>query len=447
VRAINSEAEGGRLSTRESLPRSGERGGRPLDKAVVRSLPLMAHRLKALLVQTVFSAHGGAAGVAAWMVEALKTRYDLTLLTWAPADLDRINTTYGTSLKHDDVGWVFPNPIARHLVELIPDNTWDWQKRSWLMRVCKRIHQRYDVLLTGDAEFDFGRPGVQYVHYPWMGPSYVDMQEYGRVDGWRIVPALARRVYRPWMKTANFRFDTMLPNLTLVNSNWTAQEYRRFYGREAQTVYPPAAGQFPQTAWDERQDEFVAISRLEVDKNHDRIVAILKKVRQEHPQIKLHIVGTRLRSLKGGRDYRRLRALIDPEADWVILHEDMPRTALMELLGKIRYGIHLFEKEHFGMAIAEMTRGGLIPFVHDSGGQVEIVTHPALRFRTDEEAEASIGRILKDAGLRERVRGLLRESGRRFTPERFCAELLRWTELCQTSERSETANDYRGSVR
>jgi glycosyltransferase involved in cell wall biosynthesis len=380
------------------------------------------------MIQTIFSAHGGAAAVAAWMVEALKKPYDLTLLTWIPADLERMNSIYGTTLKEEDVQWVFPNPIARRLIGLIPDNTWDWQKRSWLMRVCKRIHQDYDVLVTSDSEFDFGRPGVQYVHYPWMGPSYADNQKFGSVKGWRIVPALLLRVYRPWMKTAQFSFERMMLNLTMANSDWTAQEYRDFYGRDAETVYPPAPGEYPQAEWDQRRDEFVMISRLEIDKNHKRIVALLKKVRQQHPQIKLHIVGTHLRSRKGERDYRRLRAVIDPEADWVILHEDMPRADLMRLLGEIRYGIHLFAKEHFGMAIAEMTRGGLIPFVHDSGGQVEIVIDPALRFRTDEEASARIQTMLTDAELRERVRGILQESGERFTTERFGAELVQWVE-------------------
>ena len=108
----------------------------------------------------------------------------------------------------------------------IPDNTWAWQKRSWLMRVCKRIHRDFDVLLTSDSEFDFGRPGVQYVHYLWMGPRYREIQKYGSLKGLRIIPALLRRVYRPRMKTAEFSFERMMRNLTLANSNWTAQDSR-----------------------------------------------------------------------------------------------------------------------------------------------------------------------------------------------------------------------------
>ena len=85
------------------------------------------------------------------------------------------------------------------------------------------------------------------------------------------------------------------------------------------------------------------------------------------------------------------------------------------------------------MGIAEMTRGGLIPFVHDSGGQVEIVIHQALRFHTDDEAATRILTILADDRLREQVRGILQASGQRFTTERFCADLRNWVERWRTS--------------
>jgi glycosyltransferase involved in cell wall biosynthesis len=373
--------------------------------------------------------HGGEEAVGAWTIEALKDAYDLTVLTWDRPDLERMNAKYGTALQEAEAHWLFPGSVARLLVDLIPDHTWNWQRRSWLMRVSKRIQHKYDLLIASDSEFDFGRPGIQYVHYPWRGVTFLKMQAYGSLKSWRMIPALMRGAYRPWMKIADFHFDRMRRNLTLTNSQWTAAEYRRYYQRDAHTVYPPAAGLFPSTEWSQRRDEFVAISRLEGDKNHDRIVRILRAARNDYPEIKLHIVGTRLRNAKGEQDYRKLRNLIDPEADWVKLYEDLPRSGMMRLLGELRYGIHVFENEHFGMGVAEMTRAGLIPFVHDSGGQVEIVQHPALRFRTDEEGAKRIKAMLSDAPLQEQARVALQESGRRFTPERFCAEILHWAEL------------------
>jgi glycosyltransferase involved in cell wall biosynthesis len=373
--------------------------------------------------------HGGEEALAAWTIEALKGSYDLTVLTWDRPDLERINARYGTALKEADANWLFPGSVAHLLVDLIPDHTWNWQRRSWLMRIAKRIHHQYALLMATDGEIDFGRPGIQYVNYPWRGEIFLEIQAYGSLTGWRMIPVLLRSACRPWMKIADFHFDQMRRNLTLANSQWGAAEYRRYYQRDAHAVYPPAAGLFPSTEWGQRRDEFIAIARLESDKNHHRIVRILQAVRSDYPQIKLHIVGTRLRNDKGERDYRKLRTLIDPEADWVKLYEDLPRSGMMRLLGELRYGIHVFENEHFGMGVAEMTRAGLIPFVHDSGGQVEIVQHPALRFCTDEEAVKRIKAILGDPPLQQQARAALQESGRRFTPERFCAEILHWAEL------------------
>jgi glycosyltransferase involved in cell wall biosynthesis len=396
-------------------------------------------RPRALLTRTTFEGYGGAEALGAWMVEALKSAYELTVLTWTSPDLDKINALFGTSIKRDDVRWMFPGALARSIVGLIPDETGQWQKRCWLMRLSKRIRSDFDIHFSSDSEFDFGEPGIQYVHYPCMGPNYADVQAFGSWTGWRILPALARRVYRPWMTMGKFRYGRMLQNLTLAISNWTAQEYRRYYGRPAETLYPPAAGRFEQTPWSRRRDEFVAISRLVRDKNLHRIASILREIRREHPQIKLHIVGARMRTGAGEKDYRELRATIDGEADWIELHEDLPRRQLVQLLGEVRYGIHLFKNEHFGMGIAEMVRGGLIPFVHDSGGQVEIAAHQALRFTTDDEAATRISAILSDPGLREQVRSVLEAVGNQFTPEHFCTQLVQRAEAWRNRQCDQAA--------
>jgi glycosyltransferase involved in cell wall biosynthesis len=51
------------------------------------------------------------------------------------------------------------------------------------------------------------------------------------------------------------------------------------------------------------------------------------------------------------------------------------------------------EFEHFGISVAQAIAHGCIPIVHDSGGQVELVTDAALRFRY----HGDVPRILRDA--------------------------------------------------
>src|SRR5260370_27613691 len=138
----------------------------------------------ALLVHAILAPHGGEEAVGAWIIEALKDAYDLTVLTWDRPDLESMNAKYGTALKEAEAHWLFPGSVAHLLVELIPDRTWNWQRRSWLMRVSKRIQHKYDLLIASDSEFDFGRPGIQYVPYPWSSPTFQPMQAYCIPQSW-----------------------------------------------------------------------------------------------------------------------------------------------------------------------------------------------------------------------------------------------------------------------
>jgi glycosyltransferase involved in cell wall biosynthesis len=383
-------------------------------------------KLRVLCIHSKLTPFGGGNMVGAWVLEALKSAHDVTMLTWMPPDLEGINAAFGTRLAPGDVRWLFPSRPARALVNCIPDDS-DFQKLTWLLRICKRIHWRYDLLIASDGEVDFGRPGVQYIHYPYLAKHDRNLRQFGNLSGWRIVPALVRRIYRPWMAISGFSFDSMRSNLPLANSQWVADVYHRLYGVNAQVLYPPVPGDYPQSPWDRRANHIVSLSRLNEDKHHLRIVETVRKVRERFPSIQLHIVGARDASPKGRTYFKTLQSAAARYPDWVFLHTDMRREELTRLLCSARYGIHFKPEEHFGIAVAEMVRAGMIPFVHRSGGQVEIVgRQSALMFQDEDEAASRIASVMADPDLRAGVlRGL---EGRRelFTAERFSAELLRW---------------------
>ncbi|MGA2436293.1 MAG: hypothetical protein ABSG25_13535, partial [Bryobacteraceae bacterium] len=66
-------------------------------------------RKRILLVQQTLQPPGGANAVAAWMLEALKDRYDLTVLAERQVNLPEVNRFYGTSLRQSDVSVLRPN--------------------------------------------------------------------------------------------------------------------------------------------------------------------------------------------------------------------------------------------------------------------------------------------------------------------------------------------------
>jgi hypothetical protein len=109
---------------------------------------------------------------------------------------------------------------------------------------------------------------------------------------------------------------------------------------------------------------------------------------------------------------------------WITLHGALSRAALVRLVAANRYGLHAMHEEPFGMAVAEMVRGGCIVWVPRSGGQVEIVGgHPRLTYATREEAVASILRTLADPAEQAALRAHLAARRDLLSAERFMREI------------------------
>jgi len=66
-----------------------------------------------------------------------------------------------------------------------------------------------------------------------------------------------------------------------------------------------------------------------------------------------------------------------------------------------------------------MMRAGCLVFVPDSGGQVESVRLPELRYRSTADAVEKIGRLLGDESASLSLRARLMKDAGEFTAERF----------------------------
>lgn len=373
------------------------------------------------MVQSEFQA-SGASAVAAWTMEALINDYQVSLLTWRLPDFEGINRILGTSLSSSIITVYSINPVLRKIIDLDPDPE-SFQKLAYLMRVCKKISRDYDVIISADNELDFGRRGILYLHYPYLHGklrSDIDRLPWHR----KLRDILLNGQYRPWMLISGFSFDRMKNNLTLVNSEWTGDRVRKFYGIEAKTVYPPVAGDFPDEAWEDKENGFVCIGRICPGKKFHTIIEILSTVKSKVPDIHLHIIGA-FSTRREDREYhRQLTNLVRGNSSWVFLHENLSRRELVRLASIHRYGIHANIDEHFGIAVAEMLKAGCIVFTHDSGGQVEIVGgDERLVYRDKEEAVEKIMHVVNNPDVQSSIFSHLRSRKELFSTERFMSQI------------------------
>ena len=255
-------------------------------------------------------------------------------------------------------------------------------------------------------ETDYGRRGIQYVHYPtYLRPRPdVDLR-------WYHSPGVLRAYYRLADAIADFSLDRMKHNLTLVNSDWTGDRVRRSLGVATRTLYPPVADPGPGLPWVERRPGFLAIGRISPEKEYERVIDILERVRRHVPALTLTIVGTCDRHTR--RYMQQLLHRAGQLGTWITFKQDVSRGEIRDLMGAHRYAIHGMREEHFGMAPAELARAGCIVWVPRGGGQMEIVNRePALMYDTEDDAVDKIVRTLADTTEQSRLRSVLTSTDR-----------------------------------
>jgi glycosyltransferase involved in cell wall biosynthesis len=372
---------------------------------------------KVLLLLQTMQSPGGAGAVGAWTLQALRTKYDVTALTWAPVDCVSINRTLGTDLDEKGVRWETIPPALRSLIDRIPLRLALLSKHL-LIRKAKALQRsrRFYVVIGTIDEIEVGERAIQYIHYPWLIFPRPDV-EYR----WYHL-SLPLRAYR-WlcMAISGCRKELVARNVTLVNSDWTGAVFERYFGAPARTLYPPVPGGFPDIPFEARDDGFVCLGRIAVEKELEKLIEILAGVRARGNKIRFHIVGH-----VDDRAYaRRIYRAAEPYAEWISFHHDLPREELVALIARNRYGIHGMVGEHFGIAPAELQRAGCITLVPDDGGPAEIVGRDErVVYHSIADAVEKIDRLLRDPGLRADTLRAVAARAELFSEHRFMAELL-----------------------
>jgi len=328
--------------------------------------------------------HGGSEARVMWLLQILGKRYEVALLTSGPFELDRLNVAYGTSVGLDDVRLV----LARTSFRLGVVSGGDAVRSACVQRLARRLGPDFDVCISGYNFIDFGRPAVQFIaDFSW------DEEVRRRMDG---TPGGVRGIFhrvRP-LRAAYLRAAEVLAggrvgvpphpsDVVVANSRWTAALLAKRWGIEARVIYPPVGEPGRVEARQERRPLFVNLGRISPEKRIEEVIGIVENVRGQVPGLTLEVMGRvpadaygrRIRELAHSRPWVRLRGGVYGEEKWAVLQ-------------RAAYGIHACRGEAFGIAVAEMVKAGVVPFVHREGGPAEIVGDERLVYVDPADAAA-----------------------------------------------------------
>ena len=355
---------------------------------------------KKIAIYYPFFTGGGAEAVALWMLEALQTKYELTLFTISEIDFPQLNSMYGTNLSRERVSvkTLLPKFWGNTAIFLISNNK-DARQLSLhlLLRFFKAHKQDYDLVVSAYNAADLGKKGLQYIH-------------------WVKVIEGKKKIYQ---QISNFSLSQLQANISLANSHTVAAAVKQSYGIESEVVYPPVVLKVSEIPWENKENAFICSGRLVKAKQPHKAITVLKQVRDRGFDVKLYLTGG------GGGIYewkyqRFLKKMVAANSSWVKLYENLAYEDYSQILYQCKYGIHL-KSEPFGISIAEMVKAGAIPFVKKRGGQVEIVgkDNTDLLFDKEQDAVEKIVAVLSSPERQQKLLESLAQEQLLFSTDRF----------------------------
>jgi glycosyltransferase involved in cell wall biosynthesis len=350
---------------------------------------------------------GGGEAVCMNVLEALQDEHEVCLYTLSDIDFRYLNEYFNTSVS-SEIKVRSGGSVGTALRYF--DSAWSTISNQKLGRLQASVFGRllrsrfstYDLTVSTFGEFSFDAPSVQYVHYPMFNRRRIPESIESR--------GMLRRVYDEACDILSGNRLRSTDDIVLANSEWTANLTEQVHQVPVELLYPPVDTEgFRPQPWECRAEGFVAIGRLAPSKRIEALIEIVERLHERGHDVPLHIVGP----AQNKEYYESVRTRVAGN-DRIRLEGRVNRERLIEFV---------CSHKHFGIVVAEFVAGGAIPFVHDSGGQREIVDkEEPLCYRSIPDAVEKIERVLTDPDEQMRIKRSLPDIRARFGKERFKRE-------------------------
>ncbi len=222
----------------------------------------------------------------------------------------------------------------------------------------------------------------------------------------------------------------------VINSGFTADLFKKEHGVQLPVIYPPVnlSGRHFDFSDLLQRSQITFFSRIIDYKRPEKVLELAAN----YPEKPFLIMGAvpsvresyyeTLKEKAAAQGLRNVRFLANPSDERV-----------KEELAQTRFYVFPAVNEHFGITTVEAIASGVIPFVHDSGGQREIVTNPEMRFTDDYFLDKFADLVDRsDEALNQERQKLFRHI-QQFSEENYIARMLSFIPRSTPSYRVEGA--------
>jgi glycosyltransferase involved in cell wall biosynthesis len=238
-----------------------------------------------------------------------------------------------------------------------------------------KLRAEYDFFFIFYNGFllDPHHPHIRYLSGPPLIPQLAKIS-----PGLKGIPMrVFRWLYNQILRKKHPVYEYHSGSSYVINSQFTAALFEQAHGFALPVINPPIeipSRGFVDQDWAQR-DSITFFSRIIDYKRPDLVLELA----QRYPHLRCVIMGSvpqhRQSYFQTLKDRAHAMGLHD-----VVFLDTPPTSRVRQELSRTRYFIFPAQNEHFGMTTVEAVAAGAVPFVHDSGGQREIVPDQRLRF-------------------------------------------------------------------
>lgn len=320
----------------------------------------------------------------------------------------------GVIAKYRPLGFPFPTP----LLENIPATF------RYLLQIGNTINgdqfqDRYDFFYIFFNGFLVPQeiPHVRYLSGPPLLP-----QLDGISSGLRGIPFRTFRwLYQNILHKVKPAYEFHKASNYVINSKFTADLFHEAHGVNLRVVHPPI--DFSGRSFDfgdlQRRDTLTFFSRF-VDYKRPEMILELAAL---HNNLRCVLMGSVIPSQR--EYFCTLKTIAEKLNIRNITFLDNPSNQrVKEELSRTLFFVFPAINEHFGMVTPEAIASGVIPFVHDSGGQKEIVPDSRLRFSDSNFIEKFDALTKMTVAELNQIRQDLNEHIQQYTEDVYINEML-----------------------
>lgn len=357
---------------------------------------------KALVIHPDLYAFGGAELVALRMINQLSKIVDHITVIHSGKELDVNLVKKWTNIWLDQSKVVFQSTFFR---PTLVGKSGALIKYAFALRSARRVAHDFDLVVSTYGECTFRAKNViQYIHFPLFIGTRENFHFLGarNLNWFKFV---SRKAYILICKIiSRWDPDIVINHTTLTNSDWTLRYITRCYnGISCSRLYPGAKIGISRehrdyVPWHLRSNDFVMLGRIVPNKQIEKAINIINRLNNHGFNCHLNIIGNGC-----SRYLKKLNGLIRGKN--ISLHIGLSRENVEKIISCKKYGIHAYDDEHYGIAVAEMQMLGCIVFVPNSGGQCEIARSMLQQYSSVDDAVSKITNILKSEECQEKILG------------------------------------------